>query len=413
MSPPLPLAHDPADDRGAPIHLGEFIAIVASLMAMAALGIDTMLPALPDIGGALGVTDPNDRQYVITVFGVGFGVAQLVHGPLTDRFGRRAPLLVALLLYAATNVLAATSQSFTLLLVARFLGGTCVAGSRVATVAMVRDCFSGRAMARIMSLAFMVFMAVPVMAPALGAGILMFGDWRLIFWIIAGAALLLAGWIALRLPETQHPGDRRAIEPGPVIAGWKLALTDRLSLGYSLAAAALTGALYGYLGTIEQIMADTFGRPRLLIVVFATTAATMALANLVNSRLVMRLGMRRLGHGAVAALSLLSLAHLALVLAGHETLWTFGIIQALTLACFALSTSNFSSLAMERMGHIAGTASSVQGFLAITLGSGLGMVIGQSFDGTTAPLTVAFLCAGLAALAAAAVTERGRLFHPG
>ncbi len=409
MSAPLPVANL---DRGAPIHIGEFIAMTASLMAMAALGIDTMLPALPDIGNALGVTDVTDRQYVITIFGVGFGVAQLLHGPLTDRFGRRRLLLVVLALYAATNILAALAQSFPLLLVARFLGGSCVAGCRVATVAMVRDCFSGRSMARIMSLAFMVFMAVPVAAPALGAGILLFGDWRTIFWIIAGAALLLAGWIAIRLPETQHTEDRRPIEPGPILAGWRIALTDRLSLGYSLAAAALTGALYGYLGTIEPIMAETFGSPQLLIVVFATTAATMAVANLANSRLVMRLGMRRLGHGAVAALVVISLAHLALVLSGRETLWTFGIAQALTLACFALSTSNFSSLAMERMGHIAGTASSVQGFLAITIGSGLGMVVGQSFDGTTAPLTIAFLLAGLAALLAAGLTERGRLFHP-
>lgn len=410
-TPMLPADAPPSPDRGAPIPMREFIAIVAALMAMAALGIDTMLPALPDIGGDLDVTNPNNRQFVITVFGAGFGIAQLVHGPLADRYGRRRLLLVALVAYAATNVLAAIAGSFTLLLAARFLGGACVAASRVATVAMVRDCYSGRAMARIMSLAFMVFMAVPVAAPALGAAILWFGDWRLIFWAIGGAALLLAGWIALRLPETQHPEDRRPIEARAILAGWRATLADRLSLGYTLAAAALTGAMYGYLGSIEQIMADTFGRPHLLIVVFATTAGTMAVANLVNSRLVMRLGMRRLGHGAVAMLALASALHLALVLAGHETLVTFGVAQALTLACFALSTSNFSSLAMERMGHIAGTASSVQGFLAVTLGSAIGAMIGYAYDGTTAPLTLAFLTAGLVALAAAAVTERGRLFR--
>lgn len=409
----MPTAPAPPADRGAPIPTREFIAIIASLMAMAALGIDTMLPALPDIGRALGVANANDRQYVITVFGVGFGIAQLIHGPLTDRFGRRRVLLVALLLYAAANVLAAVAQSFPLLLAARFFGGTCVAASRVATVAMVRDCFSGRSMARIMSLAFMVFMAVPVAAPALGAVILWVGDWRTIFWIIALSALLLAAWIALRLPETQHPEDRRPIELGAIVTGWRQTLGDRLSLGYTVAAAGLTGALYGYLGSIEQIMADTFGRPRLLIVVFATTAATMAIANLVNSRLVMRLGMRRLGHAAVAALAAISAVHLAVVLAGQETVWTFGIVQALTLACFALATSNFSSLAMERMGHIAGTASSVQGFLAVTLGSTLGMVIGTAYDGTTAPLTLGFLAAALLALVAAAMTERGRLFHAG
>lgn len=403
----------PAPDRGAPIPTREFIAIIASLMAMGALGIDTMLPALPEIGSALHVANPNHRQFVIAAFGAGFGMAQIVHGPLADRFGRRRLLLCALVAYAAMNILAALAASFPLLLAARFLGGTMVAASRVATVAMVRDCYSGRAMARIMSLAFMVFMAVPVAAPALGAAILWVGNWRTIFWVIAAAALILAAWIAIRLPETLHEEDRRPIEARAVLAGWRATLSDRLSLGYTVAAAALTGALYGYLGSIEQIMADTFDRPRLLIVIFATTAGMMMIANLVNSRLVMRLGMRRLGHGAVAALSVLSVLHLLLVLAGFETLVTFGVVQAFTLACFALATSNFSSLAMERMGHIAGTASSVQGFLALTLGSAIGALIGTAFDGTTVPLTCAFLAAGLAALVAAAITERGRLFHPG
>ena len=402
----------PTPDRGAPIPTREFIAMIASLMAMAALGIDTMLPALPEIGEALHVENPNHRQFVIAVFGAGFGVAQIIHGPLADRFGRRRLLLCALIAYAATNVLAAVAASFPLLLAARFLGGTMVAATRVATVAMVRDCYSGRAMARTMSLAFMVFMAVPVVAPALGQAILLFGDWRTIFWVIGATALMVAGWIALRLPETLHEEDRRPIQIGVIFDGWRATLRDRLSLGYTIAAAALTGALYGYLGSIEQIMSDTFGRPELLIVIFATTAGTMMAANLVNSRLVMRLGMRRLGHGAVAMLSMLAALHLGLVLAVHETLWTFAVVQALTLACFALSTSNFSALAMERMGHIAGTASSVQGFVALTIGSTCGALIGTAFDGTTAPLTAAFLAAGLTALIAAAVTERGRLFRP-
>lgn len=405
-------ANSETADRGAPIRMGEFIAMVASLMAMGALGIDTMLPALTDIGRELSVVDPGDRQYVITVFGIGFGVAQLIHGPLTDRFGRRRLLIVVLILYAAANILAAVAQSFSLLLIARFLGGTCVAGSRVATVAMVRDCFSGRSMARIMSLAFMVFMAVPVMAPALGAGILQFGDWRTIFWMIGGASLLLAVWIAIRLPETQHPEDRRPIQVGPILAGWRQTLGDRLSLGYTIAAAGMTGALYGYLASVEPIMAETFERPSLLIIVFAVAAGTMAVANLVNSRLVMRMGMRRLGHGAVVALALLSLFHIALVVGGLETLLSFTVIMSLTLACFALSSSNFSSLAMERMGHIAGTASSVQGFLSITLGSAIGIVIGKAYDGTTAPLTLGFLAAAVIAIVAAAITERGKLFRP-
>jgi MFS transporter, DHA1 family, multidrug resistance protein len=397
---------------GAPIGTREFVALIASLMAMGALGIDSMLPALPAIADSLGVTVANHRQYVIMVFGAGFGVAQLIHGPLADRYGRRNVLLVSLALYAVANVCAAIAGSFELLLAARFAGGACVAATRVATVAMVRDCYSGRAMARIMSLAFMIFMIVPIAAPAFGAAVLLFGDWRTIFWVVAGLALVVMAWLWVRMPETLHPEDRRPIEAAPILAGWRITLTDRYSLGYTLAAAALTGALYGYLGSIEQIMAETFARPTLLVVVFATTAGMMAVANLLNSRIVMSLGTRRIAHGALVLLITASALHFAIAAAGYESLIGFGILMAVMMACFALSTSNFSAMAMEKMGHIAGTASSVQGFLAMTLGTALGAAIGQGFDGSVLPMVGGFLIAALVALALAAKTERGRLFQP-
>ena len=200
------------------------------------------------------------------------------------------------------------------------------------------------------------------------------------------------------------------IAPGRIAAGWRLALTNRWSLGYTLAATMLTGSLYGYLNSVEQIMADVFHRPRLLVVIFATSASMMAAANLLNARLVMRVGTRRLSHGALVVLILTSCAHLAVTLSGAETVVTFGVFMAITLGAFGLSAANFSSMAMEEMGHIAGTASSVQGFMAATGGSAIGALIGQSFDGSTAPLAAGFLAAGVAALAIVAVTERGRLF---
>lgn len=413
----MPSAESDTPDRGAaidgaPIGTREFVALIASLMAMGALGIDSMLPALPAIADSLGVTVANHRQYVIMVFGAGFGVAQLIHGPLADRYGRRNVLLVSLALYAAANVCAAIAGSFELLLVARFAGGACVAATRVATVAMVRDCYSGRAMARIMSLAFMIFMIVPIAAPAFGAAVLLFGDWRTIFWVVAALALVVMAWLWIRMPETLRPEDRRPIEAAPILAGWRITLTDRYSLGYTLAAAALTGALYGYLGSIEQIMAETFAHPALLVVVFATTAGMMAVANLLNSRIVMNLGTRKIAHGALVLLIAASALHFVIAAAGYETLIGFAILMAVMMACFALSTSNFSAMAMEKMGHIAGTASSVQGFLAMTLGTALGAAIGQGFDGSVLPMVGGFLLAALIALALAAKTERGRLFQP-
>ena len=199
-----PLAAPASLDR-APIPFGEFVALAAALMALTALGIDSMLPALPAIGDSLGVANPNDRQFVITSFLIGFAVAQLAHGPLSDRFGRRPILGVSLLIAVVTNLLAAAAGSFTLLLIARFVAGMAVAGARVVTVAMVRDCFAGRPMARVMSLVFVVFMAAPVLAPAFGQIVLLFAPWRWIFVGIATVAGIVLAWFWARMPETLDP----------------------------------------------------------------------------------------------------------------------------------------------------------------------------------------------------------------
>lgn len=400
-----------AEPPGAPIGFVEFVLLIAALMALTALGIDSMLPALPAIGEALGAS-PAARPFVVTAFLIGFGVAQLVHGPLADRYGRRRVLIVALIIYIVTNGLAAVAASFPLLLAARVCAGAAIAATRVATVALVRDCYHGRAMAQVMSIAFMVFMIVPILAPAFGELVLLLGNWRLIFWVIAGLATLVLGWFALRMPETLAPETQMPISLSRIASGWRETLSDRLSLGYTLAATALMAALYGYLNSIQPIMAVTFGREKLLALIFATTSVTMAAANLLNSRIVMRLGTRLISHSSVAILIAVAAVHLVIARFGGESLIVFAVLQAITMACFGLATSNFSAMAMENMGRIAGTASSVQGFASVTIGSLVGAGIGQAFDGTTQPLTLGFLIAGIAAFAFVFVTERGRMFRP-
>ena len=397
---------------GAPIPFAEFVAMVAALMALGALGIDTMLPALPAIGEALGVAAENRRQFVITAFLLGFGAGQLLHGPLADRYGRRPVLVVALLGYAAANLVCAVAESFPALLAARALGGMAGAATRVVPVAIVRDRFAGRAMARVMSTAFIMFMIVPVLAPALGAGLLLVSDWRFIFAAIAALATAVAAWFWVRMPETLHPEDRLPLSSGRIAGGWRATLSDRLSLGYMLAAGAMQGGIYGYLNSIGQVVGDSFGRPGLLPLVFALTAGAIAASNFANARFVMRFGQRILSHGAVCMVLAIAAIHLAVYEAGLETLTAFVILQAMTLACFGLIGTNFSTMAMQNMGHIAGTASSVQGFAGVMLGSIIGAVIGQAFDGTPAPMIAGFIGVALLALALAAGTERGRLFHP-
>ena len=410
MTPQTP---SPAPEPpGAPIGFVEFVALVAGLMSLGALGIDSMLPALPAIGEALGVASENRRQFVVTAFVLGFGVAQLAHGPLADRFGRRRLLLCSLAGYAVANVAAGAAGSFALLLTARVIGGAAIAATRVALVALVRDCYHGRAMARVMSIAFMVFMIVPVLAPAFGQSVLLFASWRGIFWTIAGITAALFVWFYVRMPETLAEHDRLPLSARRVIGGWRTTLTDRWSLGYTLASGLLLGGLYGYLNSIQQIMFDTFRKPSLLAAMFALTATLMAAANLTNARLVMRLGTRLISHSAVTALIVLSGLHLLVAATGHESIASFILLQALAMACFGLATSNFSAMAMENMGEIAGTASSVQGFVSVVLGAAIGAVVGQGFDGTTRPLAAGFLACGIAAFACVAVTERGRLYRP-
>lgn len=402
------LARDPQADIG----FGEFVAMMAALMAMIALSIDAMLPALPAIGDSLAVANHNDRQWVIAAFMLGFGAAQIVHGPLSDRYGRRPVLLTSLIVGAVLNVIAAFSASFELLIVARVACGMAVASSRVLVISIVRDRYVGRQMARVMSLTFIVFMAAPILAPAIGQIILLFAPWRWIFAMLAVAGVAVFVWALLRLPETLAPENRVPLTVSGLAKGWWFTLTDRSSLGYLFAMTMLQGALFGFINSVQQIFFDVFERPALLTPVFAAVAATMAVASYFNSRIVVRMGTRFISHWALLGFIGFAAIHFAIALADAETIWSFAVLQAAMMGCFGLATSNFGAMAMENMGGLAGTASSVQGFIVTILGALIGIGIGQAFDGTTVPLYSGFLVCGLVALGIVFWTERGKLFRP-
>ncbi len=399
------------DEPSSPIHFVEFVALIAALMALGALGIDTMLPALPHIGRDLN-TAARDLPLVIVMYSGGFGAAQLIHGPLADRYGRRPVLIGSMLLYIAMNLVCAMARSFDLLLVSRVCAGLAIAATRVVTIALIRDCYSGRAMARVSSLAVMTFMIFPIIAPSIGQFILLMGSWRLIFHVIAAVSVVVAIWFALRMPETLPVERRVPLEPRLLAANWRRTLSDRLSVGYAAAVIGLQGALFGYITSIQPIVEKVFHQPQRLGLIFACCAVTMACGNLLNSRIVMWLGMRRISHGAMLVLIAAASASLLISHLGLENIWTFVALQAVTMACFGLAASNCSAMAMLNMGEIAGTASSLQGFVVTTGGAAIGGLIGMAFDGTTTPLHLGFLAAGLVALGLAAIVERGRLFRP-
>ena len=383
---------------------------MAALMSLNAFAIDAMLPALPAVGEALGVARENERQLVVTFYLVGFGLTQMVWGPLSDRYGRKPVLVVGLLLYAIFALLAAVANSFTMLLAARTLQGGAAATTRVLVTSVVRDRFEGALMAKVMSLTFIVFMAMPVLAPSFGQLVVLVADWRAIFWGLAvwGAGMLV--WTWLRLPETLNPANRRPISVVAVREASLETLTNRVSLGYTVALMLMFGALMGYINSIQQIVFDVFERPNLLALVFAAVAVPMALSSWANSHFVERVGVRRMAQWGLAAFTAVSALHLGSSLLFTEDLVVFMALQSVSMACFGLASSNMGAVAMQPLGHIAGTASSVQGTIS-TIGAALiGAAIGQSFDGTTLPLVAGFVLLGSAGIAVLWWTEQGRLF---
>ncbi|NND91739.1 MAG: multidrug effflux MFS transporter [Granulosicoccus sp.] len=402
---------DPPDTPHPGLSFAAFVTMMAGFMALNGLAVDTMLPALPAIGEELGVVDPNDRQWVITAYLLGFGIFQLIYGPLSDRFGRRPILLFGVSVYALFSIITVFVGSFEAVVLTRFMQGTGSAATRVLVIAIVRDCYSGRQMARVMSLAFIIFLIVPVMAPAIGQGIMLFVSWHWIFLALALFALGLTVWAWLHLPETLRAEHRLPLSPRRVASAFKVIVTTRQSLGYTIAMTLMLGPLFGYIGSVQQIFADVFDAPQLFTVYFAMTAISMALASYVNSRIVERVGSRFVSHSALCAMLFIALLGLLITGVGLQSLASFVALQSALMFCFGLTAPNFGAMAMEPVGRIAGTASSVQGCITTVGAAILGFLIGQAFDGSTVPLISAFALNSALALVVVLLVE-GRLFKP-
>lgn len=389
-----------------------FVTLVACLMAINALSIDIMLPALPAIGDGLGVVDDNSRQLVLGAYLVSFGAAQLFWGPLADRFGRRPTLLVGLALFMGASAVATLAPTFEMLLAARAAQGLAAASTRVVAVALVRDCYDGREMGRVMSLVMMVFMIVPILAPAVGQLVLLAFSWRWIFMLLFVSSGALLVWCVLALPETMSASGRRPLLLRPLLDAYGETLSHRMTLGYTLALGVIFGALFGFLTSAQQVFQEIYGLGGWFVLAFAATAALMAAASFLNATLVRRIGMRPLSHGALLAFTAVSLLHLALALTGEVPFWAFFTLLSTTLMLFGFIGANFNAMAMEPMGHIAGTAASVVGFTQTFMGAVLGSLAGLAYDGTIVPLMIAYALLGALCLVIVAIIERGRLMRP-
>jgi DHA1 family bicyclomycin/chloramphenicol resistance-like MFS transporter len=271
--------------------------------------------------------------------------------------------------------------------------------------------FGGRAMAEVMSLVFMVFMVIPVIAPSLGQLVMLFSEWHMIFVVMALIALAFTIWTAFRLPDTLHPEYRRSFDLRTIADGFRIVLTNRVSLCYTLATTSVFGALFGFINSAQQIYVGIYGLGVWFPVVFAAIAGMMAVSSFVNSRLVGRFGMRKLSHGALVGFIAVTTLWFVLSLFGQLPIYVFVPLFAAAMLQFGWIGSNFNSIAMEPLGHLAGTASSVQGFLQTFGGGVIGATIGQLFDGTTTPLAAGFCAVSIIALTFVLIGERGELFH--
>jgi len=397
--------------RRASIGFGEFVTLTAILMAIQAIAIDAMLPALPAISQELLSPGDNRVQWVVSAYVLGMGAGQLIWGSLSDRFGRRPVLICGLTVYGIAALASALTRNFEMLLVARLVNGL-AAACAVVVRSVIRDMYSGRSMARVMSLTFIIFMVIPILAPTLGQAILMVWPWRAIFVLFCVFSTVAMVWALLRLPETLPVERRQSLSPRHLVAAAGIALGNRISLGYTLGVTVTFGSVLAYVALAPQIFGTVFGHLSWLPGMFALCAIAMSVASYLNSRLVEQLGMRFISHSALLASIVIALLHFVVVLEGYERLWTFVLFQALAMGCFGLMVSNFGAMAMEPVGAVAGAGASLQGFVTTSGAAIVGALIGKTFDNSTLPFTIGVLCCGVACLVFVLAAEEWKLFKP-
>ena len=368
----------------------EFVILVSLLMALTALSIDAMLPALPQIGGDLNVETANGRQLVVSTIFLGIALGQLFFGPLSDSIGRKPAIYAGLGLFMVGTLLSMLAVNFAMMLAGRLLQGVGASSPRAVTLAMVRDQFSGREMARVMSFVMTVFILVPMLAPSMGQAILNFSSWRAIF----GSFLLLAAmiliWFALRLPETLASEKRAPFTARRIIHAIQAILKTRLALGYTVTAGLVGGAFIGYLNSAQQIFQEQYAMGALFPILFAVISTALGLASLLNARLVMRLGMRLLVKSSLLEIFVLSAAVLGstALIAQQLPLGVFMAYLMLSFFGVGILFGNLNALAMEPLGQVAGIGAAVVGALSTLISTLLGTLIGQSYNGTILPLVI-------------------------
>jgi len=396
-------------DKALPMPRWEFVALMASLLAMNAAAIDAMLPALGVIGDFFHLKSENNQQLIIYSYLAGFSFPQLVFGPLSDRFGRVGLLKICLVAFVVLSALCTTASSFWFLIFLRFLQGLVSGGVRVIAVAIVRDLLEGRGMASVMSLIMTVFMIVPIIAPIVGAEVMVF-SWRWTFGILVILGLINLIWVMIRLPETLPVNRRRPLDVAKFKQAYARVLKVRVTTGYLLASGVIYGSLFTFLGSSEQLFHDVFDKGDRFAYWFAGIASAMAIVSYTNSKVVERYGMERISHSVMIGFVLISLLNIGIVKIFGESFVPIYILLALSMAGFGMLGANFNALALDPHGDDAGSASAAYGFATTGIATILGFIAARQYNGTAEPILWSFFILGVVSLAIVYVTERGRLF---
>lgn len=388
-----------------PLSQGEFIAMTAMLFATIAFSIDSMLPALPEIALELVPDSPNSAQLILTSFVLGMGIGTLFAGPLSDAFGRKNTIMAGAALYSVAALAAYFAPTMETVLLARLVQGLGAAGPRIVTLAMVRDLYRGRDMARIMSFTMMFFILVPAIAPMMGQVIIAGFGWRGVFLAFLVFSAVSMIWLGLRQPETLPAAQRRPLSAAELWQALKEVLSHCVIVMSVAVQTLVFGCLFGCLSQIQPIFDQVYDRGASFAQWFALIALASGLASVANASLVGRLGMRYLVRTTIGVQALASVAvAMAFALGLIPDAAQFYVCFGWMISVFAmagLTIGNLNALAMEPVGHIAGMAASVTGAISTVGAVLLAAPLGLAFDGTPLPLMVGVaLFAGLAWLMA-------------
>ena len=377
----------------------EFVALMAALMSIVALSIDALLPALPEIGSALGVSNPNNNQLLITMIFLGLGFGQLIFGPLSDSFGRKPMVFIGFTVFVIATIICVTTDSFEMMIIGRVLQGVGLSSPRTLSIAIVRDSYSGNYMAKILSIVVMVFILVPIIAPALGQFLLNFYNWESIFYVNLIFGVLVMFWFWKRQPETLANTNRVRFSARMFIDGTKEFFKHKDAVAFTFVSGFITGSFMVYLSTSQQIFQVQYNLAELFPYIFASLAVSVGLATYLNSILVVKYGMWRIAYIGTIAYAIISVLYVVLFWSGANPS-IFVLISFFAMQFFAIGFlfGNLRALAMQPIGHIAGIGAAINGFISTVMAVPIANYIGSFVTDSVLPLFIGFSIFGILSL---------------